>query len=327
MTFKDELKAAGRNPGRPKTAPADRAEVDGQDIAELLRALNDDLNPDPAEHIGWREAAAKREADADRGLPLGMIAVALLAALGVGAAVVMLDTPPSDEPRMVAEATVPVQAPGPAQGGASAPAPAIPLAGMTEPPTDRADIVTPPPAASIPAMPLPSLRTPEPPALPEPLLSQPLPAEPQAVTEPPAPPNMMAAETAAPAEPAPMAAEPSNGAEADAMPAQPAAPPPVAPEPARDAPAAKPVIGAAAPEGARYTVQIGSFHVPENAEALVRRLQERGLQAYAVDWNDSARRTWRVVRVGAYRGPEDAQRAADELKDALGLTPIVVGRR
>ncbi|MDQ2104440.1 hypothetical protein QSG27_17195, partial [Azospirillum sp. C340-1] len=105
MTFKDEMKAAGQAAGRkadPKAdAPAGEA---GDDIARLLRALNDDLKADPVEDGADDPLALDTGRKTERHLPVGKIAAALAAAIGIGAVVVMLD-----------------------QGGEAPPAPPAPL--------------------------------------------------------------------------------------------------------------------------------------------------------------------------------------------------------
>ena len=119
MTFKDEIKAADIKAVENK---ADNATSDNDDIARLLRALNEDLKADP-------QAMASDPPDEDdedeevantRHFPLGKIALALLAAGGVGVGVVMFDGSKTDAPAPAQMAAVmPV-----GQGGAStAPAP------------------------------------------------------------------------------------------------------------------------------------------------------------------------------------------------------------
>ncbi|NUB36179.1 hypothetical protein GAY27_33045, partial [Azospirillum brasilense] len=93
MTFKDEMKAAGQTADHKARPMADALADDGgearDDIARLLRALNDDLKADPAEDDDLLSPDAGRKAE--RHLPIGKIAAALAAAIGIGAVVVMLD--------------------------------------------------------------------------------------------------------------------------------------------------------------------------------------------------------------------------------------------
>ncbi len=48
-----------------------------------------------------------------------------------------------------------------------------------------------------------------------------------------------------------------------------------------------------------FTVQVGSFHIPGNADILIKSLKEKGFDAaYSKDWTDSEGHLWHVVRVG-----------------------------
>lgn len=381
MTFKDEMKAAGKQ--APDSAAGTGA--DSGDIAKLLRALNEDLKADPAED-GIAELDDGTALATERHLPLGKIVAALVAAAGVGFAVVMLDQdgntpPPPPAPLIAAAPSAPaIATPGqtPAQGGAStvtiataAPATVAPVPGTPAPATPAPTTRTPapastvtvpmPPAAALPQTPPPALKVPEPPpvALPAPSTGpKPAPVE-STVKLPEVPPPSIAAPEPAMAEPAPTAKpeapkaappqpepakaapapskSPAETAELQAMlapkpPARPAAEAtrPAAPkatkpqlEPSRPAPAASAPVPTV-PNG-RYAIQLGTFQVAENADALVRRLRDSGFNAYALDWTDGEQKSWRAVRVGAYGDSTAAKRAADSLKAKMGLQPIVVG--
>lgn len=101
-------------------------------------------------------------------------------------------------------------------------------------------------------------------------------------------------------------------------PAQPVSPP--APEPvSRPAPAPVPKQPTVAPSGgtkpagdvrsAAFRVQVGAFRSRENAEALVRRLQEDGFQPY-INFVAGMHR----VRIGPFSNRADANRLAEELR-------------
>ncbi|QCO15443.1 hypothetical protein D3869_09515 [Azospirillum brasilense] len=118
------MKAAGQtadHKARPMAdAPADDGGEARDDIARLLRALNDDLKADPAEDDDLLSPDAGRKAE--RHLPIGKIAAALAAAIGIGAVVVMLDqggeapsAPPAPLITAVPSAPAPA-APRPAPG-------------------------------------------------------------------------------------------------------------------------------------------------------------------------------------------------------------------
>ncbi len=379
------MKAAGKKADTPAAAPGG----DGDDIVRLLRALNEDLKADPADHDA-ADLDEDLEAKVERQLPFGKIAAALVAAAAVGFAVVMLDheseTPAPQPP------PTPLIAAAPAPGGAStggvstvspvvSPAPKAP-ASQPEPLIARAPTTTtsaapapalvapqPPSTITLPQTPPPALRVPEPPPIalpaptpveapaklpdaPPPALAQP---EPVKAAPPAAPPVAAPVEAPKPVQvakptpvaPAPATAKPATEtAELQAMlapktpPRAPAAKREVAkPEAAKpDAPKplgtlSKPASTAPAesagtaepttPDG-RYAVQVGSFQMAENAEALVRRLRDNGYSAVTLDWTDAAQKSWHAVRVGGYADPAAAKRAAGVLKGKMGLPAMVV---
>ncbi|WP_145704081.1 SPOR domain-containing protein [Azospirillum baldaniorum] len=280
MTFKDEMKAAGQTADHKARPMADALADDGgearDDIARLLRALNDDLKADPAEEDDLLSPDAGRKAE--RHLPIGKIAAALAAAIGIGAVVVMLDQggeAPSAPPAPLITAVPSAPPPGGASPGTVAPAKpealitrAAPVPAPTQqapmqtqtivaPAAPASTVATPPMA--LPQIPPPALKVPEPPALPSP---------PPAVTKPadpiPAPHPVETAESAkTPAHPpasvmAPPPAEPAKApppvkttetAELQAMLSAP--PPPAAAQ--RPAAAARP-----APQPAKPTPKAAS---------------------------------------------------------------------
>lgn len=364
------MKAAGRtadHKARPMAdAPADDGGEARDDIARLLRALNDDLKADPAEEDDLLSPDAGRKAE--RHLPIGKIAAALAAAIGIGAVVVMLDQggeAPSAPPAPLITAVPSAPAPGGASPGTVTPAKPEPLITRAAPapappqqaPMQTQTIVAPPtvatPPMALPQIPPPALKVPEPPAPPSPAPAVTKPADPvpaphpvetaesaKAQTHPPA-----STLTAPPAEPikAPAPAKATETAELQAMLSaqRPAtatrpAPQPIKPAPktASTPPATAPSSGvltpptaAAAPPDGRYAVQVGSFQQADNAEGLVRRLRGLGFNAYALDWTDAEQRSWHVVRVGGYADTAAARQAAASLKGKVEAQPIVVSTR
>ncbi|WP_245986620.1 SPOR domain-containing protein [Azospirillum thermophilum] len=362
MTFKDEMRAAGAKPdGAGPGAGGPGSGPESEDIAQLLRALNEDLHAEEDEDL---------EAETvDRqgiGLPLGKIAAALFAAVGVGAVAIMLNT--ANDPGPVQTASVPVaqqaaqtQAPPAqqptqmpattaapqtmaqtaAQTAAQTPPAAVRQPGSPEPLIARAPAAgaqppaqapAPPPAGAAPAAPAPALKVPEPPSLP-PLAAQPRAAAPQSAgthTVPKAPeapppaaePPHAAAQKPDTAELQAMLAPPKEAARAAARPAAPTEPRTAQPAPRATTPT-PPAASGPVPAG-RYTVQLGTFQQAANADALVTKLKAQGFQAYAVSWTDGAQRSWRAVRVGGYGDQSAAKQAAGEVKAKTGLDSIVV---
>ena len=127
------------------------------------------------------------------------------------------------------------------------------------------------------------------------------------------------------------AKRPPAGAAPAATPVAPPAPPATASAPPPSNGEAKPPAKAATPPASmpagRYTVQVGTFSVTANADALAQRLQGGGFQAYTVDWTDSSNRSWRAVRVGGFADQAAAKREAEQLKAKMALNPVVVTAR
>nr|WP_246500661.1 SPOR domain-containing protein [Azospirillum rugosum] len=118
---------------------------------------------------------------------------------------------------------------------------------------------------------------------------------------------------------------PKTPARAPAKPsasAPPPAAPPQAPKPVVLTPPAVPSV----PDG-HFAVQVGTFQIADNADALLRRLRDSGYTAQVVDWTDAEQRSWHAVRVGGYADRATAKRAADSLKARMGLPALVVGTR
>lgn len=349
-TFKDEMKANGK--------PSDTPPPENEDIAKLLRALNEDLHADQQDEVEDDE-----EEPASRGLPLVKIALALLAAGGIAVGVVYFGSGDPEPVTTAANSSTPmVPAPAitrapqsatpsnPAPSGAAtngAPAAAVTPPAQT-PPTQGAPATPmappavssapPPPVAALPASPPPVLKVPEPPPVP--------------ATAPAAAPKPRASVPAEPAPP-PVAQKPEAGEPADtgslqamlsppkeaakrppagaAPAATTAAPPATASAPPSANGEAKPSAKAATPPASapagRYTVQVGTFSVTANADSLAQRLQGGGFQAYTVDWTDSSNRSWRAVRVGGFADQTAARREAEQLKTKMGLNPVVITAR
>lgn len=355
-TFKDEMKANGK--------PSDTPPPENEDIAKLLRALNEDLRADPQDDdVEYEE----EEPAARSRLPLGKIALALVAAGGIAVGVVYVgsgDPAPvttaanSGAPMVPAPAITRApsnQTPGataPATGSLPTPATTPPSAATQTPPVQSAPAQTapsaapPPPVAALPASPPPVLKMPEPPSVPAtapaaaPKPRAAAPTESAPAIQKPESPKPEAAKPEAPKQEAPadtgslqaMLAPPKEAAKRPpaATPAAPATPPATSSgtgEPKQAAKAAAPSTPAAQAPAGRYTVQVGSFSVTGNADSLVQRLQGNGFQAYTVDWTDSANRSWRAVRVGGYPDAAAAKREAEQLKSKMGLNPVVVTTR
>ncbi|HYF86986.1 SPOR domain-containing protein [Azospirillum sp.] len=171
-TFKDEMKANGK--------PSETPPPENEDIAKLLRALNEDLHADQQDEVDDDE-----EEPASRSLPLGKIALALLAAGGIAVGIVYLGSG-DPEPVTTAANTSSPMVPAPAitrapqnatPSGAAPSTNGTPAAAVTPPaqtPPNQtapatppaASSAPPPPVAALPASPPPVLKVPEPPPVP-----------------------------------------------------------------------------------------------------------------------------------------------------------------
>ena len=72
-----------------------------------------------------------------------------------------------------------------------------------------------------------------------------------------------------------------------------------------------------------YAVQVGSFSSSEAAQAMKRRLAERGYGSFISAEGRGAARRWRV-RVGPYSAKDGAGRAATKLENGEGLATWLV---
>lgn len=142
----------------------------------------------------------------------------------------------------------------------------------------------------------------------------------QATTEHGPAPEQDVAETeqaASPAEPAPGAALVLEEEQPEASVA-PAASPEPEPEP-EFAPAPEPE-----PEPKRYTVQLGGFHIKENADALLNLLTEKGYPARLFTAKDSKGKVWHTVRLNVHETADQAARTADDFILAENRDAVVV---
>lgn len=78
----------------------------------------------------------------------------------------------------------------------------------------------------------------------------------------------------------------------------------------------------AAPSQGRFSIQIGSFSISENAQNLIAILEDRGYGAFILETDLEEKRLFRV-RVGGYDTIEDAQEAKQKL-ESLGYSGFIV---
>ncbi|WP_207478123.1 SPOR domain-containing protein [Arenibaculum pallidiluteum] len=110
-----------------------------------------------------------------------------------------------------------------------------------------------------------------------------------------------------------------------ALPPRPEAAAAGAPRPAPPAqtPAARGETGARG----RYTVQVGTFTIPENAQRLAADLSRRGFEAYVVDWTHTDGGAWKAVRVGRAANEAEARGLASRLSAEANLRGDIIRLR
>ncbi len=78
-------------------------------------------------------------------------------------------------------------------------------------------------------------------------------------------------------------------------------------------------------KNAKYTVQIGSFPSPSEADKIVNSLQARGYKATQVQANVNGK-TWHRVQVGLFTNLEEAQAYKKELVEQNRLTTAIISK-
>jgi cell division protein FtsN len=145
--------------------------------------------------------------------------------------------------------------------------------------------------------------------------------KPVALPSPPPPPELtFYRELTAPLTPPPLPPKPAPRAatKKDAAPAE--APPKPEPSAPSDTAPASP-----APAAGRYTVQVASYNVRAQAEALRARLAEAGHEAYVAE-GDAVGITRYRVRIGAFTTMEEARQAAGRLESQAQVATYVTTR-
>lgn len=93
------------------------------------------------------------------------------------------------------------------------------------------------------------------------------------------------------------------------------------PVPPAQLPAAAPA--AAGPRAERWAVQLGSFASRDNAEGLLRRMREAGVQGFVLPLREGGRTAFRV-RAGPVEGRAEAERLRKQLEDSQGIRGMLV---
>jgi cell division protein FtsN len=107
--------------------------------------------------------------------------------------------------------------------------------------------------------------------------------------------------------------------------APPSAPPAVASTPPVATTQPAPDASASAP-GLSYTIQLGSFKSRQGADAIVEALTKQGFSPAVSALTTPQGETWYRVRVGSYPLREEAEKAAQELKQKGNFQPFVMSQ-
>ncbi|MCX6596095.1 MAG: SPOR domain-containing protein [Acidobacteria bacterium] len=124
------------------------------------------------------------------------------------------------------------------------------------------------------------------------------------------------------ASPAPVPAAADKASPVAAANASPAAAPTAPPQQAAAEvkPSAPPVVRG---EEGEYTLQLGSFREPKNAQQLVAELKERNIQARIFKAPDADLRMWYAVRVSLFPDLSSASRAAADFTNREQIQALV----
>lgn len=78
------------------------------------------------------------------------------------------------------------------------------------------------------------------------------------------------------------------------------------------------------PPAGTYSVQVGAFHKPDNAEKMVRKLRAKGYKPFVMEDVDRRSRPVSHVRFGSYRSLSEARKAASRYRRAMRAEAIVL---
>jgi len=119
---------------------------------------------------------------------------------------------------------------------------------------------------------------------------------------------------------------PPEGGDSRKEPAAPRAPekaPAKTPGPSRESPPPPTGEGKAVPAKAKYTLQVGAFNNPQEAQELVNRLKKKGYDAYQVTGSAAAKGTVHRVRIGNFQNLQEAKQFALTFEKKENLKPII----
>ncbi|MGQ0734236.1 MAG: SPOR domain-containing protein [Acidobacteriota bacterium] len=120
-----------------------------------------------------------------------------------------------------------------------------------------------------------------------------------------------------PAAPAPRVETVTPAPQAEAAAPAAASPPPPVPAPAQPAPAAAP------PAGSGFVIQVAALRQRQEADVMVRRLEEKGYPAFVVAPDAGAPAVFRV-RVGKFKDRREAESVATRLQKEEQFKPWIV---
>jgi cell division septation protein DedD len=79
----------------------------------------------------------------------------------------------------------------------------------------------------------------------------------------------------------------------------------------------------AVPAKAKYTLQVGAFNNPQEAQELVNQLKKKGYDAYQVTGSAAAKGTVHRVRIGHFQNLQEARQFAQTFEKKENLKPVI----
>ena len=95
------------------------------------------------------------------------------------------------------------------------------------------------------------------------------------------------------------------------------------PGPSRESSPSPPGEAKAVPAKAKYTLQVGAFNNPQEAQQLVNQLKKKGYDAYLVTGSAAAKGTLHRVRIGYFQNLQEARQFALTFEKKENLKPII----
>ena len=117
--------------------------------------------------------------------------------------------------------------------------------------------------------------------------------------------------------------EGGDGRKEPPAPRTPEKPPAKTPAPSLESSPPPSEDGKPGPAKARYTLQVGAFNNPKEAQDLVNQLKKKGYDAYQITGSAAAKGTLHRVRIGQFQNLQEARQFAMTFEKKENLKPII----